>query len=87
VEVCVPVVDEEMKKHLLQCVELWQQDNQQAVRLNAQLENLPKHNTGNAVQAQRAIYELLSPIKQHATEFISASDELRKNYQESPQIY
>lgn len=59
IEVCFPIYDGEIKKELLDIINLQLNDNVQAVMLDSQLNNVPIITTDKPVQAQLAIYELI----------------------------
>jgi len=56
IEVCFPILDENIKQELIDIIQLQLNDNVQAVQLNERLENIPVNNGSPAVQSQNAIY-------------------------------
>jgi polyphosphate kinase len=60
IEVCFPVYDEQVKAEITAIVNLQLQDSVQAVMLNEKLENVKIEPGENAIQSQKAIYDLLS---------------------------
>jgi polyphosphate kinase len=59
IEVCFPVVDEDMKQEVMHIINLQLSDNTQAVHLNTQLNNIPVKEGVPAVRSQLQIYEML----------------------------
>jgi len=59
IEVCFPLYDADIKKELLQLIQLQLQDNVQAVQITAALDNTPVVNVQTPIQSQAAIYQLL----------------------------
>lgn len=59
IEVCFPVTDVNLKKQVLEIIDLQLQDNIQAVMLNEELKNVPVKNGTPRVRAQQDIYRLL----------------------------
>ena len=60
IEVCFPLLDPFIRQQLIDIVHIQLQDNQQAVMLNAQMDNLPvPFSEQQPVDAQRAIYTYL----------------------------
>jgi polyphosphate kinase len=60
IEVCFPVYNEEIKKELMEIINLQLQDSTQAVYIDTQLNNVPVENGSTPVQSQQAIYDLLA---------------------------
>jgi polyphosphate kinase len=60
IEVCFPIYDEQIRKTILQIIQLQLEDNTQAVRINDQLQNLPVSAGVENHQSQLEIYNLLS---------------------------
>jgi polyphosphate kinase len=59
IEVCFPVYDQEIRREIIDIIDLQLNDNVQAVNLNAQLQNVEIEGHEPLIQSQRAIYELL----------------------------
>ncbi|MDQ3845270.1 MAG: polyphosphate kinase 1 [Bacteroidota bacterium] len=59
IEVCFPVYNDEIKKEIIDLVNLQLRDNIQAVFIDKALNNIELHPDGQPVQSQRAIYHLL----------------------------
>ncbi|MBD0286454.1 MAG: polyphosphate kinase 1 [Flavisolibacter sp.] len=59
IEVCFPVYNEEIKKEIIDLVNLQLRDNTQAVFIDKALNNIELHPDGQPVQSQQAIYHLL----------------------------
>ncbi|WP_158824774.1 polyphosphate kinase 1 [Mucilaginibacter lacusdianchii] len=59
IEVCFPVVDEQVKGEILQMLDLQLRDNTQAVRIDEQLNNIPVESNDAPVRSQQLIYEML----------------------------
>jgi polyphosphate kinase len=59
IEVCFPLPDADLKKEMINLVELQLADNVQAVRLDAISANIPVTGGSPAVRSQQAIYEYL----------------------------
>lgn len=58
IEVCFPILDENIKQQLIDIIHLQLSDNVQAVKLNDRLENILVNSDGSpVVQSQKAIYE------------------------------
>jgi polyphosphate kinase len=60
IEVCFPVFDEEIKKQVMDILQLQLQDNGQAVQIDPQLNNVPLPKEGELVNSQQAIYNYLA---------------------------
>lgn len=58
IEVCFPLYDENLKKGLMEILQLQLADNVQSVRLDSNLQNIPVHGHPE-IRSQEAIYELL----------------------------
>lgn len=59
IEVCFPVYDEELKKELMELLEIQFSDNVQAVWIDENGENRPVSKSGKEVRSQEAIYHYL----------------------------
>lgn len=59
IEVCFPIYDEQIKKEILEIIEIQKQDNVQAVMINDQMENVPVQIGEPAIASQQAIYQFL----------------------------
>ncbi|MBS7564634.1 polyphosphate kinase 1 [Mucilaginibacter sp. Bleaf8] len=59
IEVCFPVEDTNIREEMLQLLDLQLRDNQQAVRIDEQLNNIPVEDNNAPVRSQQQIYELL----------------------------
>lgn len=59
IEVCFPIYDEQIKKEILEIIEIQKQDNLQAVIINDQMENVPVQTGEPAIASQQAIYQFL----------------------------
>jgi polyphosphate kinase len=63
IEVCYPVYDENIKKELMQLIEIQLSDNQKAVLLNEQLNNVfIEPNDRPKIRSQESIYYLLNGL-------------------------
>ena len=60
IEVCFPVYDEDVKKEIIDIVDIQLSDNVQAVTLDENLRNVPIPHGKPAMQAQLEIYKLLN---------------------------
>lgn len=60
IEVCFPVFEEDIKKQVLNILQLQLQDNGQAVQIDSQLNNVPLPKEGGVVYSQQAIYNYLA---------------------------
>lgn len=63
IEVCFPVLDEQIKRQLLAILDLQMQDNVKAVGLGKNLKNEPIVNKNEPIQSQYRIYQLLKNEK------------------------
>lgn len=59
IEVCFPVLDEDIKKQLLAILDLQLQDNLKAVEIDSSMKNVPVVNKNEPIQSQCRIYQLL----------------------------
>lgn len=59
IEVCFPVYDEQIKKEIIEMIEIQKQDNIQAVCIDENMDNIPVEAGQKLVSSQHAIYELL----------------------------
>ncbi|RZL28267.1 MAG: polyphosphate kinase 1, partial [Pedobacter sp.] len=60
IEVCFPVLDEDIKKQLLAMLALQLQDNLKAVKIDSDMKNMPVANKNEPIQSQYRIYQLLN---------------------------
>jgi polyphosphate kinase len=60
IEVCFPIHDEALKSEIQHIVQLQLNDNVNAVQLDSEINNIPIIPSGEKVQSQKSIYELLS---------------------------
>ncbi|MEA5403520.1 polyphosphate kinase 1 [Arcicella sp. DC2W] len=60
IEVCFPIYDENIKKEILQIIDLQLHDTEQAVSINSESNNVFFPKTENALRSQAAIYRLLN---------------------------
>ncbi|HET7003659.1 MAG TPA: polyphosphate kinase 1, partial [Puia sp.] len=60
IEVCFPIYDEEIRKTILQIIQLQLDDNTQAVMINDRMQNLPVSSGADSHQSQLEIYRLLA---------------------------
>lgn len=60
IEVCVPVYNAELKKQLLEMIELQWADTEKAVLISNNLENVSQKSVSEPIRSQEAIYQLLS---------------------------
>jgi len=59
IEVCFPVYDEQIKKEIMDIIEIQKQDNVQAVCIAENMDNIPVEADQKLVSSQHAIYEFL----------------------------
>jgi len=59
IEVCFPVYDEQIKKEIMDIIEIQKQDNVQAVCIAKNMDNIPVQADQKLVSSQYAIYEFL----------------------------
>jgi len=59
IEVCFPVYNEQIKKEIMDMIEIQKQDNVQAVCIDENMDNIPVKTGGVLVSAQHDVYELL----------------------------
>jgi polyphosphate kinase len=59
IEVCFPVYSPDLKKEIIDIIELQFRDNVQAVDLDSSLRNIPVAQNEEPLQSQKAIYDLL----------------------------
>jgi len=59
IEVCFPVYDEQIKKEIIDIIEIQKQDNVQAVCIAENMDNIPVEADQKLVSSQHAIYEFL----------------------------
>lgn len=59
IEVCFPIYDQQIKHELIRLVHIQQEDNTQAVIINAQMDNVPVARTNKPVESQQEIYQFL----------------------------
>jgi polyphosphate kinase len=62
IEVCFPVYDEDIRKQVLNILQLQLQDNGQAVQIDQQLNNIPLPKEGTLLYSQQAIYTYLAHL-------------------------
>jgi polyphosphate kinase len=65
IEVCFPVYDENIKRQVLNILQLQLQDNGQAVQIDQQLNNVPLPQEGTRLCSQQAIYNFLAGINKN----------------------
>ncbi|NTE01460.1 polyphosphate kinase 1 [Agrobacterium tumefaciens] len=59
IEVCFPIYDEQIKKEILEIINIQKQDNVQAVLIDDQMENVPVPAGEPSIASQQAIYQFL----------------------------
>lgn len=59
IEVCFPLYDENLKKQMLELIDIQLNDNLKAVALNSKMQNIRVENVGEPVHSQQEIYNKL----------------------------
>ncbi|TCD26448.1 polyphosphate kinase 1 [Pedobacter psychrodurus] len=59
IEVCFPIYNEQIKREIIDIIEIQKQDNVQAICIDENMNNIPVKSGGAPVESQHDIYELL----------------------------